>query len=131
MEDEVLESAISQMTIDTETGGLDSVVRHSDVATADSVIEEITTHSAPEEDFRYSDEIIIEDAIRLLQSGSWEIIHEEQHPSGAYIVAIGAVGVEIPMEPITLIVGLEGSNRLHDAQNTEDAPVEIDEQGEA
>lgn len=31
----------------------------------------------------------------------------------------------------TLVVTLDGSNLLHDAQNTEDAPVEIDEQGEA
>ena len=131
MEDEVLESAISQMTIDTETSGLDTVVRHSDVTTAGTMTEEFIRANTLEEGLIYSDEVIIEDAIRLLQSGSWEIIHEEQHPSGAYIVAIGVVGVEIPTEPITLIVTLEGSNRLHDAQNIEDAPVEIDEQGEA
>lgn len=127
MEDEVLESAISQMTIDTGISDLGAP----DVPTTGTIMGEILSHSAPEETLVYSDEVIIEDAIRLLQSGSWEIIHEEQHPSGACMVAIGAVGVEIPTEPITLVVTLEGSDRLHDAQNTEDAPVEIDEQGEA
>lgn len=127
MEDEVLESAISQMTIDTGISDLGAP----NVLTTGTIMEEILSHSAPEETLVYSDEVIIEDAIRLLQSGSWEIIHEEQHPSGAYMIAIGAVGVEIPTEPITLVVTLEGSNRLHDAQNTEDAPLEIDEQGEA
>lgn len=127
MEDEVLESAISQMTIDTGISDLGAP----NVPTTGTIMGEILSHSAPEETLVYSDEVIIEDAIRLLQSGSWEIIHEEQHPSGAYMVAIGAVGVEIPTELITLVVTLEGSNRLHDAQNTEDAPVEIDEQGEA
>ena len=127
MEDEVLESAISQMTIDTGISDLGAP----NVTTTGTIMGEILSHSAPEETLVYSDEVIIEDAIRLLQSGSWEIIHEEQHPSGAYMVAIGAVGVEIPTEPITLVVTLEGSNRLHDAQNTEDAPLEIDEQGEA
>ena len=46
-------------------------------------------------------------------------------------MTIGAVNVETPMPTVTLVVNLEGSNLLHDAQNTEDAPVEIDEQGEA
>lgn len=107
MEDEVLESAISQMTIDTGISDLGAP----NVLTTGTIMEEILSHSAPEETLVYSDEVIIEDAIRLLQSGSWEIIHEEQHPSGAYMIAIGAVGVEIPTEPITLVVTLEGSNR--------------------
>lgn len=105
MEDEVLESAISQMTIDTET-------------------------SAPEETLVYSSASEIESAVALLNSGEWEIIHEVQHVSGAYIITIGAVEPEVPMSNITLIATLEVSNMLHDAQNTEDAPVEIDEQGE-
>lgn len=118
MEDEVLESAISQMTIDAETAGLghpDGIINQT------AIIEEI----------RYSSLSDINHAVTLLQRGEWEIIHEEQHASGAYLVTIGAVSIETPMLPITLIVTLEGSNLLHDAQNTEDAPVEIDEQGEA
>lgn len=118
MEDEVLESAISQMTIDAETAGLghpDGIINQT------AIIEEI----------RYSSLSDINHAVTLLQRGEWEIIHEEQHASGAYLVTIGAVSIETPMPPITLIVTLEGSNLLHDAQNTEDAPVEIDEQGEA
>ena len=110
MEDEVLESAINQMV--------------------DEHLE--TVHSeTPEESLMYSPASELNSAIALLQSGKWEIIHEEQHASGAYLVTIGAVSIETPMLPITLIVTLEGSNLLHDAQNTEDAPVEIDEQGEA
>lgn len=110
MEDEVLESAINQMV--------------------DEHLE--TVHSeTPEESLMYNPASELNSAIALLQSGEWEIIHEEQHASGAYLVTIGAVSIETPMLPITLIVTLEGSNLLHDAQNTEDAPVEIDEQGEA
>lgn len=110
MEDEVLESAINQMV--------------------DEHLE--TVHSeTPEESLMYSPASELNSAIALLQSGEWEIIHEEQHASGAYLVTIGAVSIETPMLPITLIVTLEGSNLLHDAQNTENAPVEIDEQGEA
>lgn len=110
MEDEVLESAINQMV--------------------DEHLE--TVHSeAPEEEIRYSSLSDINHAVTLLQRGEWEIIHEEQHASGAYLVTIGAVSIETPMLPVTLTVTLDGSNLLHDAQNTEDAPVEIDEQGEA
>lgn len=110
MEDEVLESAINQMV--------------------DEHLE--TVHSeAPEENLMYSPASELNSAIALLQSGEWEIIHEEQHVSGAYLVTIGAVNVETPMPTVTLVVTLDGSNLLHDAQNTEDAPVEIDEQGEA
>ena len=110
MEDEVLESAINQMV--------------------DEHLE--TVHSeAPEEETRYSSFEAITNAVHLLQTGEWEIIYEEQHASGAYLVTIGAVGIETPIPPVTLVVNLEGSNLLHDAQNTEDAPVEIDEQGEA
>lgn len=127
MEDEVLESAISQMTIDTETSDLGA----SNVPTAATIMEEITDHSAPEETLVYSSASDIELAVALLNSGEWEIIHEEQHVSGAYLVTIGAVEPEVPMATITLIATLEVSNMLHDAQNTEDAPLEIDEQGEA
>lgn len=110
MEDEVLESAINQMV--------------------DEHLE--TVHSeTPEESLMYSPASELNSAIALLQSGEWEIIHEEQHASGAYLVTIGAVSIETPMLPVTLVVTLDGSNLLHDAQNTEDAPVEIDEQGEA
>lgn len=118
MEDEVLESAISQMTVDAETAGLG----HPDG---------IISQTAVMEEIRYSSLSDINHAVTLLQRGEWEIIHEEQHASGAYLVTIGAVSMETPMLPITLTVTLEGSNLLHDAQNTEDAPVEIDEQGEA
>lgn len=127
MEDEVLESAISQMTIDTETSDLGA----SNVPTAATIMEEITDYSAPEEALVYSSASDIESAVALLNSGEWEIIHEEQHASGAYLVTIGAVEPEVPMATITLIATLEVSNMLHDAQNTEDAPLEIDEQGEA
>lgn len=110
MEDEVLESAINQMV--------------------DEHLE--TVHSeTPEESLMYSPASELNSAIALLQSGEWEIIHEEQHASGAYLVTIGAVSMEVSMLPVTLIVTLDGSNLLHDSQNTEDAPVEIDEQGEA
>lgn len=110
MEDEVLESAINQMV--------------------DEHLE--TVHSeAPEESLMYSPASELNSAIALLQSGGWEIIHEEQHASGAYLVTIGAVNIETPVPTVTLVVTLDGSNLLHDAQNTEDAPVEIDEQGEA
>lgn len=110
MEDEVLESAINQMV--------------------DEHLE--TVHSeAPEEEIRYSSLSDINLAVTLLQRGEWEIIREEQHASGAYLVTIGAVSIETPMLPVTLIVTREGSNLLHDAQNTEDAPLEIDERGEA
>ena len=110
MEDEVLESAINQMV--------------------DEHLE--TVHSeAPEEEIRYSSLSDINHAVTLLQRGEWEIIHEEQHASGAYLVTIGVVSIEIPMPAITLVVSLDNSNLLHDAQNTEDAPLEIDEQGEA
>lgn len=110
MEDEVLESAINQMV--------------------DEHLE--TVHSeAPEEEIRYSSLSDINHAVTLLQRGEWEIIHEEQHASGAYLVTIGAVNIETPIPAITLVVSLDNSNLLHDAQNTEDAPVEIDEQGEA
>lgn len=110
MEDEVLESAINQMV--------------------DEHLE--TVHSeAPEEEIRYSSLSDINHAVTLLQRGEWEIIHEEQHASGAYLVTIGAVSIETPMPAITLVVSLDNSNLLHDAQNTEDAPLEIDEQGEA
>lgn len=110
MEDEVLESAINQMV--------------------DEHLE--TVHSeAPEEEIRYSSLSDINHAAHLLEGGEWEIIHEEQHASGTYLVTIGAVNVETPMPTVTLVVNLNGSNLLHDAQNTEDAPVEIDEEGEA
>ena len=110
MEDEVLESAINQMV--------------------DEHLE--TVHSeAPEEELRYSSFEAVTNAAHLLEGGEWEIIHEEQHASGAHLVTIGAVNVETPMPPVTLVVTLDGSNLLHDAQNTEDAPVEIDEEGEA
>lgn len=110
MEDEVLESAINQMV--------------------DEHLE--TVHSeTPEESLMYSPASELNSAIALLQSGEWEIIHEEQHASGAYLVTIGAVSIETPMPTVTLVVNLNGSNLLHDAQNTEDAPVEIDEEGEA
>lgn len=125
MEDEVLESAISQMTIDTETAGLnypDGILNQA------AIIGESTY--APEEEIRYSGEESILTGIELLRSGTWEIIHEEQHPSGAYKIIIGFVGSGEPAT-LTYIVNLEGSNRLHDAQNTEDAPLEIDEEGEA
>ena len=121
MEDEVLESAISQMTIDAETAGLghpDGIINQT------AIVEEI----------RYSSLSDINHAVTLLQRGEWEIIHEEQHASGAYLVTISVVntGNPVPTLPtVTLVVNLEGSNLLHDAQNTEDAPVEIDEQGEA
>lgn len=109
MEDEVLESAINQMV--------------------DEHLE--TVHSeAPEEELRYSSDEELNTAINLLQSGTWEIIHEEQHPSGAYILSIGFVGGGEPVVQ-TLVVNISNSNRLHDAQNTEEAPVEIDEEGEA
>nr|DAS05394.1 MAG TPA: E1 enzyme family protein [Crassvirales sp.] len=127
MEDEVLESAISQMTTDTETSDLGA----SNVPAAATIMEEITDHSAPEETLVYSSASDIELAVALLNGGEWEIIHEEQHVSGAYLVTIGAVEPEVPMATITLIATLEVSNMLHDAQNTEDAPLEIDEQGEA
>ena len=110
MEDEVLESAINQM-----------VDEHLETVHAET----------PEENLMYSPASELNSAIALLQSGEWEIIHEEQHVSGAYLVTIGAVSMEVSMLPVTLIVTLDGSNLLHDAQNTEDAPVEIDEQGEA
>ena len=110
MEDEVLESAINQMV--------------------DEHLE--TVHSGtPEESLMYSPASELNRAVALLMSGDWEIIHEEQHASGAYLVTIGAVNVETPMVDRTLVVTLDGSNLLRDAQNTEDAPVEIDEQGEA
>lgn len=110
MEDEVLGSAINQMV--------------------DEHLE--TVHSeTPEEEIRYSSLNDINHAAHLLEGGEWEIIHEEQHASDAYLVTIGAVSMETPMPPVTLVVTLNGSNLLHDAQNTEDAPVEIDEQGEA
>lgn len=110
MEDEVLESAINQMV--------------------DEHLE--TVHSeAPEESLMYSPVSEFDSAVALLRGGNWRIIHEEQHASGAYLVTIGAVNVEAPMVDRTLVVTLEGSNLLHDAQNTENAPVEIDEQGEA
>lgn len=110
MEDEVLESAINQM-----------VDEHLETVHAET----------PEENLMYSPASELNSAIALLQSGEWEIIHEEQHVSGAYLVTIGAVSMETSMLPVTLIVTLDGSNLLHDSQNTEDAPVEIDEQGEA
>ena len=124
MEDEVLESAISQMTIDSETTSLghpDGVINHTAIVSSE----------APEESLMYSPASELNGAVALLMSGDWEIIHEEQHASGAYLVTIGAVNVETPMVDRTLVVTLDGSNLLHDAQNTEDAPVEIDEQGEA
>lgn len=126
MEDEVLESAISQMTIDAETAGLG----HPDGIIIQTAIVGGSTY-APEENLMYSPASELNSAIALLQSGGWGIIHEEQHVSGAYLVTIGAVSMETPMLPVTLVVTLDGSNLLHDAQNTEDAPVEIDEQGEA
>lgn len=126
MEDEVLESAISQMTIDAETAGLG----HPDGIINQTAIVGGSTY-APEEEIRYSSLSDINHAVTLLQRGEWEIIHEEQHASGAYLVTIGAVSIETPMPAITLVVSLDNSNLLHDAQNTEDAPLEIDEQGEA
>ena len=126
MEDEVLESAISQMTIDAETAGLG----HPDGIINQTAIVGGSTY-APEEEIRYSSLSDINHAVTLLQRGEWEIIHEEQHASGAYLVTIGAVSIETPMPAITLVVRLDNSNLLHDAQNTEDAPLEIDEQGEA
>lgn len=126
MEDEVLESATSQMTVDAETAGLG----HPDGIIIQTAIVGGSTY-APEENLMYSPASELNSAIALLQSGGWEIIHEEQHVSGAYLVTIGAVSMETPMLPVTLVVTLDGSNLLHDAQNTEDAPVEIDEQGEA
>lgn len=110
MEDEVLESAINQM-----------VDEHLETVHAET----------PEENLMYSPASELNSAIALLQSGEWEIIHEEQHVSGAYLVTIGAVSMEVSMLPVTLIVTLDGSNLLHDSQNTEDAPIEIDEEGEA
>lgn len=110
MEDEVLESAINQM-----------VDEHLETVHAE----------APEEEIRYSSLSDINHAVTLLQRGEWEIIHEEQHASGAYLVTIGAVSMEVSMPPVTLVVTLDESNLLHDVQSTEDAPVEIDEQGEA
>lgn len=124
MEDEVLEIAISQMTIDSETTSLghpDGVINHTAIVSSE----------APEESLMYSPASELNGAVALLMSGDWEIIHEEQHASGAYLVTIGAVNVETPMVDRTLVVTLDGSNLLHDAQNTGDAPVEIDEQGEA
>lgn len=126
MEDEVLESAISQMTIDAETAGLnypDGILNQATIIGGNTY--------APEEEIRYSSLSDINHAVTLLQRGEWEIIHEEQHASGAYLVTIGAVDVETPMPAITLVVTLDGSNLLHDAQNTENAPLEIDEEGEA
>lgn len=127
MEDEVLESAISQMTIDTGISDLDAP----NVPTTGTIMGEILSHSAPEETLVYSSASDVESVIALLNSGEWEIIHEEQHARGAYLVTIGAVGSEVPITTITLIATLEVLNMLHDAQNTEDAPIEIDEQGEA
>lgn len=124
MEDEVLESAISQMTIDAETTNLghpDGVINHTAIVSSE----------APEESLMYSPASEFNSAVALLRGGNWRIIHEEQHASGAYLVTIGAVNVEASMVDRTLVVTLEGSNLLHDAQNTENAPVEIDEQGEA
>ena len=113
MEDEVLESAINQIV--------------------DEHLE--TVHSeAPEEEIRYSSSGAITNAVHWLQLGEWEIIHEEQHASGAYLVTICAVNTENPvptLPTVTLVVTFDGYNLLHDAQNTEDAPLEIDEQGEA
>lgn len=124
MEDEVLESAISQMTIDAETTSLghpDGVINHTAIVSSE----------APEESLMYSPASEFNSAVALLRGGNWRIIHEEQHASGAYLVTIRAVNVETPMATITLVVTVDGSNLLHDAQNTENAPVEIDEQGEA
>ena len=124
MEDEVLENAISQMTIDAETTSLghpDGVINHTAIVSSE----------APEDSLMYSPASEFNSAVALLRGGNWRIIHEEQHASGAYLVTIGAVNVEAPMVDRTLVVTLEGSNLLHDAQNTEDAHVEIDEQGEA
>ena len=87
MEDEVLESAMSQMTIDAETAGLG----HPDGTIIQTAIVGGSTY-APEENLMYSPASELNSAI---------------------------------------VVTLDGSNLLHDAQNTEDAPVEIDEQGEA
>ena len=126
MENEVLERAISQMTIDAETAGLG----HPDGIINQTTIVGGSTYTL-EESLMYSPASELNSAIALLQSGEWEIIHEEHHASGAYLVTIGAVNVETPMPSVTLVVTLEGSNLLHDAQNTEDALVEIDEQGEA
>lgn len=123
MEDEVLESAISQMTTDTETSDSGA----SDVPAAATIMEEIPDHSAPEEALVYSSASDIESAVALLNSGEWEIIHEEQHASGAYSVTIGAVEPEVPMATITLIATLEVLNMLHDAQNTEDAALAAEE----
>lgn len=98
MEDEVLESAINQMV--------------------DEHLE--TVHSGtPEESLMYSPASELNEAVALLMSGDWEIIHEEQHASGAYLVTIGAVNVETPMVDRTLVVTLDGSNLLHDTQNEE------------
>ena len=75
MEDEVLESAISQMTIDAETAGLghpDGIINQT------AIIEEI----------RYSSLSDINHAAHLLEGGEYEIIHEEQHASGAYLMTI-------------------------------------------
>lgn len=124
MEDEVLENAISQMTIDAETTSLghpDGVINHTAIVSSE----------APEDSLMYSPASEFNSAVALLRGGNWRIIHEEQHASGAYLVTIGAVNVETPRAAITLVVTLDGSNLLHDAQNTMDAPVEIDEQGEA
>jgi hypothetical protein len=124
MEDEVLENAISQMTIDAETTSLghpDGVINHTAIVSSE----------APEDSLMYSPASEFNSAVALLRGGNWRIIHEEQHASGAYLVTIGAVNVETPRAAITLVVTVDGSNLLHDAQNTGDAPVEIDEQGEA
>lgn len=126
MENEVLERAISQMTIDVETAGLG----HPDGIINQTTIVGGSTYT-PEESLMYSPASEFNSAVALLRGGNWRIIHEEQHASGAYLVTVGAVNVETPMATITLVVTLDGSNLLHDAQNTEDALVEIDEQGEA
>ena len=76
MEDEVLESAISQMTIDSETTSLghpDGVINHTAIVSSE----------APEESLMYSPASELNGAVALLMSGDWEIIHEEQHASGA------------------------------------------------
>lgn len=121
MEDEVLEGAISQMTnSETTSGHPDGVINHTAIVSSET----------PEESLMYSPASELNEAVVLLMSGDWKIIHEEQHASGAYLVTIDAVNVETPMVDRTLVVTLDGFNLLHDTQNTRDAPVEIDEQGE-
>lgn len=82
---------------------------------------------------------VLESAINQMVDEHLETVHSGTPEEGLMYspaselneAAAGAVNAETPMVDRTLAVTLDGSNLLHDAQNTEDAPVEIDEQGEA